>query len=137
MHHNRSIPRPVAGRPTEHRMQLQHEPRCTVNCITRLSISILSFHLRLGLTRGLLIPFSDKNSTCTCTSPTRVSWPFHVTVLDFITIITFGEDHNAPRYALLSRSQTHATIIRGVTLCSLVLKLSTVRRKLLAPSSGH
>jgi hypothetical protein len=70
-------------------MNLVHTlPLCFVNII-----SILPFHLRLGLSSDLFpSSYLTKILHAFVTSPMRAAYPVHRIILDFITLITFGEE---------------------------------------------
>ena len=57
------------------------------------SILISSAHLCLGLSsRSTPFSFLHQNPLCIYVLPHEFHWPFHLTLLDFITLVIFRED---------------------------------------------
>lgn len=76
---------------------LIHEPDESFLCpsISFLlkSISIPPSHVRICLSsRSIHFRFPRQNPLCTSILPHACHWPFHLTLLDFITLVIFGED---------------------------------------------
>jgi hypothetical protein len=60
--------------------------------LTSVLILYLSFHLRLGRLNSLPFKLHNQNSV-RISHPLRATCPVHYVPLDFIILITFGEEH--------------------------------------------
>jgi hypothetical protein len=70
---------------------------------SRRSILILSSHLRLGLSSGLLPSGSPpQNPAWTSPVPIRATWPAHLSLLDLITQMIFGEEYRTHSFSSCS-----------------------------------
>ena len=64
---------------------------------------ILSFYLHLCLQSGLFpSSFSTKTPYVTLLSPIRATCPVHISLLDFITRIIFGQEYRSLSFSLCS-----------------------------------
>ena len=69
---------------------------CPPHPTSRRSILILSSHLRMGLSNGLLPSgFPTTTLYAPVLSPIRATCPAHLGLLDLITLMIFGEEYSA------------------------------------------
>jgi hypothetical protein len=80
----------------------QNDPLYAPHPTSQRSILILSSHLRLGLSSGLLPSgFPTKVLYAPLFSPIRATCPAHLSLLDLITRMIFGEEYRAYSSLLL------------------------------------
>ena len=76
---------------------------CPPNPTSSRCILILSSHLRLGLPKGLISSrFPTEALYAPVHSPIRATCPAHLSLLDFITQMIFGEEYRAQSFSLCS-----------------------------------